>query len=306
MRLRLQLAQPHARGARRFERDVATHVGERNNRDAAIVGLGARDQVLGGAHARIPAGGRAPAVIDQQRERRGSLRSRERRIPQRSGGSDDQIAGIEALSVIPEELLLIELTHRLFSATDGQTQRMPLPEVLREQLMHEVIRIVLVHLDLFEDDAALFLDVLFSEERVEHQVSEDVHRGRQVRVEALHVEADGLFGGEGVHVATNRIHLPGNLLGRAMLGSFENHVLNEMRNAVPLQVFIARPGLDPDTNGDRPDMLHLLGQNNQTVGENFAMDIALLFNHISCQPIAGRSSFPKYCYTPRRHARMGD
>jgi len=53
-----------------------------------------------------------------------------------------------------------------------------------------------------------------------------------------------------------------------MLGSFENHVLNEMRNAVPLQVFIARAGLDPDTNGDRADMLHLLGQNNQTVREN--------------------------------------
>jgi hypothetical protein len=52
-----------------------------------------------------------------------------------------------------------------------------------------------------------------------------------------------------------------------------------MRNTVPLQIFIARASLNPDTNGDRSDMLHLLGQNDQTVGENFAMNVALLFNH---------------------------
>ena len=90
VRLRLELAQPHARGARRFERDVAADLRQRDDRDAATVGLGARDQVLGGADARVPGGGRAPAVVDQERERRGGLRGRERRIPQRPRRRDDQ------------------------------------------------------------------------------------------------------------------------------------------------------------------------------------------------------------------------
>ena len=41
----------------------------------------------------VPGGGRGPAVVDQQRERRARLRGRERRIPQRAGGRDDQQRG---------------------------------------------------------------------------------------------------------------------------------------------------------------------------------------------------------------------
>ena len=93
VRLGLERAQPHPCGARRLERDVAPDVGQRNDRDAAIVGLGARDQVFGGAQPRVPGGGRGPAVVDQQRERRARLRGGERRIPQRAGGREDQQRG---------------------------------------------------------------------------------------------------------------------------------------------------------------------------------------------------------------------
>ena len=90
VRLGLQLSQPDARRTRRFEGDVAPDIGQGNDRDTPIVGLGARDQIFGGADARVPGGGRAPAVIDQQRERCRRLRRGERRIPQRPGGRDDQ------------------------------------------------------------------------------------------------------------------------------------------------------------------------------------------------------------------------
>ena len=81
--------EPHARGGRQLQRDVARGLAERHERDAAVVGLGARDDVVGGAHARVPARRRAKAVVDQERDRRGAGRGRDRRIPQRAGGGDD-------------------------------------------------------------------------------------------------------------------------------------------------------------------------------------------------------------------------
>ena len=66
VRLRPDLPEPHACGARRFERDVACRLRQRHDGDAGLVGLGARDQVLGGAHAPVPGRGRGPAVVDQR------------------------------------------------------------------------------------------------------------------------------------------------------------------------------------------------------------------------------------------------
>jgi hypothetical protein len=44
------------------------------------------------------------------------------------------------------------------------------PEVLGEQLVDEVVRRVLDHFDLFEDDLLFPLDVLGAERRVHHDV----------------------------------------------------------------------------------------------------------------------------------------
>ena len=105
---------------------------------------------------------------------------------------------------------------------------MILPEILGEDLVDEVVGIVLVHLDFFHDDAAFASDVSGIKNRVENQIAQNIERGRNMLVEHLNVEANTFFGGEGVHVAANGIHLPRNFLGGAVLGAFENHVLNEM------------------------------------------------------------------------------
>ena len=91
-------------------------------------------------------------------------------------------------------------------------------------------------------------------------------RNRQVFIEHLHVEADAFLGGEGIHVAADRIDLAGNVLGRAMFGSFEDHVLDEMGDAIPLRVFVARTGLDPDSDRNRANVLHLLGNDGSPLG----------------------------------------
>jgi len=53
---------------------------------------------------------------------------------------------------------------------------------------------------------------------------------------------------------------------RTVLRAFKDHVLDEMRDAIPLRILIARPALNPNPNRDRADVLHLFGDDGQPVG----------------------------------------
>jgi hypothetical protein len=89
MGLGLDLLQPHPGGGWQLQRNIACGLAERHDGDAAVVGLGARDDVIGGADAGVPACRRAKIVVDQERDRRGAGGRGNRRIPQRTRGGDD-------------------------------------------------------------------------------------------------------------------------------------------------------------------------------------------------------------------------
>ncbi len=93
VRLRLDQLQPHARRAGRRERNVARAFGERNERHRAMIAFRARYDVFGGAQARVPGGGRGPAVVDEDRDRRARRHRRQRRVPQRARGGEDDESG---------------------------------------------------------------------------------------------------------------------------------------------------------------------------------------------------------------------
>ena len=65
-----QLAQRDARGPGGHQRDVARRLGQRHQRNAAAVVVGIGDQFVGGPDPRIPARRRAPAVVEQDHQRR--------------------------------------------------------------------------------------------------------------------------------------------------------------------------------------------------------------------------------------------
>ena len=92
-RLRLDLLDLHARSACKTEGDVAIGLRQRQDRDAAIVGFGARDHLVSGSQARVPGRCRGPAVVEHDQQRCGAVCRRERRVPQRSGGRDDDQGG---------------------------------------------------------------------------------------------------------------------------------------------------------------------------------------------------------------------
>src|SRR5579864_2074517 len=156
---------------------------------------------------------------------------------------------------------------------------MILPEVLGEDFMDEVVRVVLIHFDFFKNHSPFAANVLNIENRIQHQVAEHVECYGKMLVEHLDVEADALLGGEGIHIAPDGVHLAGDLLGRSVLRALEDHVLDEMRNAIPMGVFVPRTGFYPYPNGDGADMLHLLRDDGEPVGQDFAMYVAELFDH---------------------------
>src|SRR5438132_12261633 len=156
---------------------------------------------------------------------------------------------------------------------------MILPEILREDFMDEVVRIVLIHLNFFEDDSPLAANILDGEDWVQHQIAQDIYRNRQVFVENLNVQADASLCRERIHVAADGINLARDLFCCTIPSPFKNHVLNEMRNTIPLRILIARTGLNPYSDRRRPDMLHRLGDHSQPVRQDFPTNVSKFFNH---------------------------
>ena len=139
------------------------------------------------------------------------------------------------------------------------------PKALGENLMYEVIRIVLVHLDFFQNHAALAADVGRFKQRIENQIAQHIHRRRQMLVEHLGRKTNTFLRRKRVHIAAERIHLARNLFRRAVLGSLKQHVLDEVRNPVLVRILVARPGLHPNSHRDRADVLHLFRDHGQAV-----------------------------------------
>ena len=136
--------------------------------------------------------------------------------------------------MIVEEQLLIQTSNRLRRAQNRPSQRMSCPEVLREQLLHQHVRIVLVDLDLFQNHAAFALDIGRRKHRIQHQVGQHIQRNRHMVRQRLHVEANGLFAGECIEVAADRVHLARNVLRGPRTRALEEHVLHKVRNPVGL------------------------------------------------------------------------
>ena len=173
-----------------------------------------------------------------------------------------------------KENLLIEARDGLRGAEDGTAERITLPELLGENLVDQVVRIVLVHLDLFEDDALLACDVFAGKGGMKDEVGEDVERGLSLLFKHLDVEADIFLAGEGIQVAAHAVDLAGDLLGGAGGGALEDHVLDKVGDAVALGRLIPRSTGNPDTHGKAVHVRHPLGKDEHAVGQNGTADIA--------------------------------
>src|SRR6185369_3419321 len=151
-------------------------------------------------------------------------------VRQAAGRCDQNILGSVIAPVVAFHAIAIETADGLPGPQNWTPQRMALPKVTGENFVDQVLGVVDIHLELFENDALFLLDVALFEQRMAYQVGDDPESARQMLVENLDVVADQFLGSERVEPAANRIHGARDLLGRLVLGALKQHVLDEMRN----------------------------------------------------------------------------
>src|SRR5208283_5252122 len=196
-----------------------------------------------------------------------------------TGSADDEIAGSEVVSIEAGHDRALEFFHRAARAQDRQTERVVFPETLGEDFVDQVVGIILIHFYFFENDAPLLRDIAGIEHRMKDKIGENVHGERKVLIKNFNVKADAFLRRESIHIAADGIDLAGNRFGGACLRSLEHHVLDEVRNAVPFRIFVARTGLEPDADRDRAYVGHLLGYDREAIRQDLTTNAARFFYH---------------------------
>ena len=190
-----------------------------------------------------------------------------------SRGGDHQMVGREPVAEALHEMSAVEAANGFRRAENGAAERMFWPEAARENVVKEIFGIVQIHLDFFEDDLALLLDVVGIELGTQNEIGDDVKGDGQMVIEDFGVEADLFFRSERVEHTAYRIHFAGDGFGGAAFGSFEDHVLDEMGQAVFFGDFAAGAVADPHADRDGANMRHSLGDDDEAVAEDVLLDV---------------------------------
>ena len=91
-------------------------------------------------------------------------------------------------------------------------------------------------------------------------------------VQHLDVVACVFLGRERIHLTADGVDGLGNVLGAAGGSAFEEHVLDEMRDAALLGRLMARSPRQPHADTHGPDVRHPLGHESETAGKHVAND----------------------------------
>ena len=161
---------------------------------------------------------------------------------------------------------------RLGGPEDGATQGVVGPKRLGEEVVHDLFRRVLVHVDLLEDHLPLGIEIRRAEQRVLEHVGEVVHRQLDVLVEDPRVVAGVFLRGEGVHVSTHRVEVLRDVAGRPHLGSLEEQVLEEVTGTADRGRLVAGSCEDPEAERHGADARHPLRDHPQARGELGPLD----------------------------------
>ena len=182
------------------------------------------------------------------------------------GGDDDVIRGVPLAEPVVQSGAL-EGIDRFARAENGFAEGVAAPEIFGEELVNEVLGIVAGHFDFFEDHGFFARDFIGRKGRSENHVGDDVEGGGKVLVEHARVVADQLFRREGVEHAADAVGFARDILGGAAGGAFEDHVLDEVGDAVELDGLAARAVLQPYAHGDAADVRHRLSNDDEAVGQ---------------------------------------
>ena len=133
----------------------------------------------------------------------------------------------------------------LHGASQRASERLVWPKRFIEQFLDVMLRLIEIHRQLFFDDAPFLFDFDRIELRVEKHVHQHVEQFVETIVPSFRVKARAFFAGEGVEVTADAFHGLRNLFRGAFRSSFEQEVLDEVRDAVQLRRFVTTAHSDP-------------------------------------------------------------
>ena len=142
---------------------------------------------------------------------------------------------------------------------------MPSPKPLEEDLMNEILRRVLHHVDLFENHIALALHFDRGERWIENDIRKKLEGKRQMLVQNPCIEPYVLLICKCVELSPYGIDRLRNIRGRTGFRAFEEKVLNEVRDARCAISLEPRAAFDPDADRDGSKMRHDLCGNHEAV-----------------------------------------
>jgi len=122
-----------------------------------------------------------------------------------AGRGDDELVAAVATAVVAGDRRTAHRLDRGDRAEHRATERIARPDQIGERVVHRVAGIVVMHGDLFENHAALVVDLLRGQHRRQHHVADDVDRDRQVGVEHPRVVAGVFLGSERVELAADLV-----------------------------------------------------------------------------------------------------
>ena len=215
-----------------------------------------------------------PRWLDQCRPMRAKMPER------RFGGLDDgvvidsarrrndDVLGRVTLVHEGREVMGMEFFHPLGWPQNRAAQRLlgkgGFLQPVEDHVVWRVVRLP----DLLQYHVPFDLYLARVEDRVQHDVGDDVQRQPNILGQNPCVIGRHLAAGIGVDVAAYVFDGLGDLQGRAGFGALERHVLKEMRNAVLLDPLVTATGSNPDAQRGRGQTRHVLGHDANAVGQS--------------------------------------
>lgn len=157
--------------------------------------------------------------------------------------------------------------YRVACTQNGFGEHVVSPQRSGELIVSDVGRVVFVHVDFFEYDRRLRLNLVFPKGRSLDHLRQQLHPHAEILITHLSPVAGVLLRSEGIAPGSYRVEGFCDLAGADVLSSLEQQVLEEV-GAPRLDLhLVPTPGVHPASNRDRSDGRHCLGYDAQAVGK---------------------------------------
>ena len=164
------------------------------------------------------------------------------------GRGDDHVPGRVGRAVIAGERAATDVRDHVGGTDHRPPERVVGEHGLREEVVHELLRRVLVHRDLLEHDLPLL--VHFGEGGREDHVRHHLERRLDVVVGDARIDDGVLPRGRGVQLGAHGVERLRDLLCVVAPRALEEEVLDEVRDAGAICALVAGADVDPEAERD--------------------------------------------------------